>query len=173
MGILNIPGLLIVKSPVIQRSVQREHRTTNLLPLQLVLGPFLPSRIGVNKVLTYSRHYMDGPVPAAPLLYQRERGWNWTHEHYGPTYPLFNLEILSVQRQTLQTVTWFSYGPLILRCCSRNCYAKHKEQALATNTRTIPLIFGYATWKTHSSFFSDILTDRTRTRGYQGDRVKW
>ena len=36
---------------------------------------------------------------------------------------LLNLCLTSVQRETLQTVTRYSYG---LCCCSRNCHAKHR-----------------------------------------------
>ena len=32
--------------------------------------------------------------------------------HYGPSQPLFDFDVLSVQRQTLQTVTRYSYGRL-------------------------------------------------------------
>ena len=36
------------------------------------------------------------------------------------------LNRLSVQRQTLQTVTQYSYGLSSFCCCSRNCHAKHR-----------------------------------------------
>ena len=46
--------------------------------------------------------------------------------HYGPTQPLSDFDVLSVQRQALQTVTRYSYGLFSFCCCSRNCHAKHR-----------------------------------------------
>ena len=40
--------------------------------------------------------------------------------------PLPNFDVLSVQQQTLQTVTRYSYGLSSFCCCSRNCYVKHR-----------------------------------------------
>ena len=46
--------------------------------------------------------------------------------HYGLTKPLPDINLLSVQRQTLQTVTRYSYGVSSFCCCSRNCDAEHR-----------------------------------------------
>ena len=40
--------------------------------------------------------------------------------------PLFDFDVFSVQRETLQTVTRYSYGLPSFCCCSRNCHAKHR-----------------------------------------------
>ena len=89
--------------------------------------------------------------------------------HYGPTQPLFDFDVLSVQRQTLKTVTRNSYGLSSFCRCSRNSHAKHWEHALATYTQLY--LFGYVTLTTHSlpytktelTIFTNTLTDRTRT----------
>ena len=39
---------------------------------------------------------------------------------------LFDIDVLSVQRQTLQTVTRYSYALSSFCCRSRNCYSKHR-----------------------------------------------
>ena len=65
--------------------------------------------------------------------------------HYGLTTPLLNtiqclktkfirlrfhpspdINLLSVQRQTLQTVSWYSYGVSSFCCCIRSCDAEHR-----------------------------------------------
>ena len=42
--------------------------------------------------------------------------------------PLPDINLLSVQRQTLQIVTRYSYGVSSFCCCSRNCDAEHREK---------------------------------------------
>ena len=62
------------------------------------------------------------------------------------TQPLFEFDVLSAQRQTLQTVTRYSYGLSSFCCCSRNCHAKHRGASptiVATYTRTLPLWLRY------------------------------
>ena len=66
-----------------------------------------------------------------------------TDDIMGLSQPLFDFDVLSVQRQTLQTVTRNSYGLSSFCCCSRNSHAKHREQVLATYTRTTPLWLRY------------------------------
>ena len=49
--------------------------------------------------------------------------------------------VLSVQRQTLQTVTRYSYGLSSFCCCSRNCFAKHRGKTIYRKpTRTDRLL---------------------------------
>ena len=89
--------------------------------------------------------------------------------HYGPTQPLSDFDVLSVQRQALQTVTRYSYGLFSFCCCSRNCHAKHRGTSpsyLNANCTS-----GYVTLTTHSppytktksTIFTNTLTDRTWT----------
>ena len=86
--------------------------------------------------------------------------------HYGPTQPLFDFHVLSVQRQTLKTVTRNSYGLSSFCCSSRNSHAKHREHALATYTRTIPLWLRYVDetfTAVHKDGINDIYEHLTRT----------
>ena len=64
-----------------------------------------------------------------PLQLALDYCWTTTtyRRHYGPTQPLFDFDVLSVQRQTLQTVTQYSYGLSSFCCCSRNYHVKHRE----------------------------------------------
>ena len=86
------------------------------------------------------------------------------------TVPLPNFDVLSsVQRQTLQTVTRYSYGPSSF-CCSRNCYAKHRGTSpsyiYANYTSSVALRrphFYRCIQKTKSMIFTNLLTDRTQT----------
>ena len=101
--------------------------------------------------------------------------------HYGPTQPLFDFDVLLVQRQTLQTVTRLCYGLSSFCCCSRNSRAKHREQALATHTRTIPLWLLYVDdtfTAVHKDGINDIhehlnKQDADMHTVHQGDRRKW
>ena len=87
------------------------------------------------------------------------------------TQPLPNFDVLSsVQQQTLQTVTRYSYGPSSFRCSSRNCYAKHRGTSpsyiYANCTSSVALRrrhFYRCIQKTKSTIFTNLLTDRTQT----------
>ena len=105
-----------------------------------------------------------------------------TDDIMGLSQPLFDFDVLSVQRQTLQTVTRNSYGLSSFCCCSRNSPAKHREQALATYTRTTPLWLRYVgdTFTTvHKDGINDIHEHLNRQQNtdthtvHQGDRRKW
>ena len=46
--------------------------------------------------------------------------------HHGLTEPLPYIDLLSVQRQTLQAVAWNSHGVACFCCCRRNCDATRR-----------------------------------------------
>ena len=54
-------------------------------------------------------------------------------------------DLLSVQRQTLQTVTWNSYWLASFRCCCRNCYAKHRSRNKPSRPTLRHCHYGYVT----------------------------
>ena len=79
--------------------------------------------IPIQLALDCTENAIENSTVELPPTYRR---------HYGPTQPLFDFDVLLVQRQTLQTVTRLCYGLSSFCCCSRNSRAKHREQALAT-----------------------------------------
>ena len=58
-----------------------------------------------------------------PLQLALDYCWTTTtyRRHYGPTQPLFDFDVLSVQRQTLQTVSRYSHGLSSFCCCILSC----------------------------------------------------
>ena len=66
---------------------------------------------------------------------------------------LFDIDALSVQRQTLQTVTRYSYALSSFCCCNRNCYAKHRGTSpsflYANYTSLVKLRWWVGTWCKH------------------------
>ena len=101
---------------------------------------------------------------------------------YGPTQPLFDFDVLSVQRQTLlgKQLNGTAMGSPVSVVVAEIVMQNIEEQALATYTRTIPLWLRYVddtfhrrTRRRNRRFSRTPQQTERRHTVHQGDRRKW